>query len=108
MLSVVLADNQAPVAAALERGGLAWALGEGTALTPTRLTSALRELLADQPRRAEMSRRGQALIDGRGPQRVVGEMLKIRRSGSAAESSSLNRASCAIAPFWPPRCETRP
>jgi UDP-2,4-diacetamido-2,4,6-trideoxy-beta-L-altropyranose hydrolase len=80
MLSVVLADNQAPVAAALERGRLAWSLGEGMALNPARLASALRELLADQTCRALMSRRGQALVDGRGAQRAVGEMLKMGRS----------------------------
>lgn len=73
-LSVVLADNQAPVAAALEHMGLAWALGEGTTLTLERISAALQELLADQPRRAEMSRRGRALVDGRGSLRVVDAM----------------------------------
>jgi spore coat polysaccharide biosynthesis predicted glycosyltransferase SpsG len=88
-LSIVLADNQSPVAEALERHRLAWALGEGTAMAPSRVTSALRELLADPRRRAAMSRQGRSFVDGRGPRRVVEAMLGIggRSEAGMAEVS---------------------
>jgi UDP-2,4-diacetamido-2,4,6-trideoxy-beta-L-altropyranose hydrolase len=74
-LCVVLADNQGPTADALGRGGLAWVLGPGSAPMPGQIAAALLELLADRDRRAEMSRRGRGLVDGRGPLRVVEAML---------------------------------
>jgi UDP-2,4-diacetamido-2,4,6-trideoxy-beta-L-altropyranose hydrolase len=39
-----------------------------------RLATALATLAADAPRRAEMSRRGRALVDGRGAERVAGRI----------------------------------
>lgn len=65
---VVLADNQAPVAAAFERAGLAIALDARDQLDRGALTEAV-EKLADKDRRRAMAEAGPRLIDGRGAER---------------------------------------
>lgn len=71
---VVLADNQAAVAAALAADGLAVHLGRGASLDPDALRGQVRALLADADRRAVMAARGRALVDGKGGTRVVAAM----------------------------------
>jgi UDP-2,4-diacetamido-2,4,6-trideoxy-beta-L-altropyranose hydrolase len=70
-LQLVIADNQAPIAAALHRAAVTVSLGNHRAITPTEITVALRDLLADRPRRGEMSARGRRLVDGQGANRVT-------------------------------------
>lgn len=73
-LVTVLADNQRDLAAACERHGLAANLGEHATVTARGLAERLRLLVEDGAARAEMARRGQALVDGLGAGRVVARM----------------------------------
>lgn len=68
---LVVADNQRGIAAALANGGVAVNLGEVRALVPEQLAATVVQLRDDAARRAEMARRGRALIDGHGARRVV-------------------------------------
>jgi UDP-2,4-diacetamido-2,4,6-trideoxy-beta-L-altropyranose hydrolase len=73
-LTLPLADNQRPTLDALERDGLVvtprsdWRRGEA-------LLDAFRGLLEDTRARAELARRGRALVDGAGAARVARAML---------------------------------
>lgn len=83
-LVAVLADNQRSVAGALAQHNIAINLGEADALEPRALARQLRELL-DSPRQRDiMARRGQALVDGRGAERVArylnGTGFELRRA----------------------------
>jgi UDP-2,4-diacetamido-2,4,6-trideoxy-beta-L-altropyranose hydrolase len=73
-LVFVLADNQVPVAEALQRHGVSVSLGRATAPTSARVASALRDLLHDPAARARMSQAGRALVDGNGAARVVAHL----------------------------------
>lgn len=73
-LLVVVAENQAGIAEALERDGVSQNLGPSATLTVGRITEALRRLLADAPRRAAQSEKGRQLVDGLGADRVVGRL----------------------------------
>ena len=79
-LMVVLADNQAPIAAALDAAGAARriALGEDAALA-----TALGALIADPSRLGAMQRAAAALCDGQGAVRVVDRMADMDRAGAA-------------------------
>lgn len=70
-LVVVAAENQRQVAAALEAGGAAVSLGEGTTLRPENVAAALRKLAGDETTRMKMSRQAAALCDGRGAARAA-------------------------------------
>lgn len=74
-LVIILAENQRPVAVALSAAKVARNLGFHQELAPDNLTRALGDLLADQAARAEMSQRGQTLVDGEGPARVLMHLL---------------------------------
>jgi len=68
---VVLADNQAAIAAELDRRGAAVSLGAREELTTSSVTQALRSLAQD-PLRLELVRRaGSTMVDGRGAARVA-------------------------------------
>lgn len=73
-LVLILADNQQPVAEGLEAAGAAINLGRPAALAPADLARALAELASAPEKRADLSRRGQALVDGVGAARVVQQM----------------------------------
>jgi UDP-2,4-diacetamido-2,4,6-trideoxy-beta-L-altropyranose hydrolase len=73
-VTVVLADNQRPAAAALAREGVTVALGWHAGLTPRGVAAAVAPLLEDGARRAALAARGRALIDGRGALRVLAAM----------------------------------
>jgi RimJ/RimL family protein N-acetyltransferase len=66
---LTLADNQSPVAEHLDAAGVAINAGR-----ETRIAEPLARLLADASLREEMSRRGRALVDGRGASRVIARM----------------------------------
>jgi UDP-2,4-diacetamido-2,4,6-trideoxy-beta-L-altropyranose hydrolase len=73
-LAIVLADNQQPIERGLEACGLAVGLGRHADLRPERIVAAVRDLARDAGRRAELSRRGRELVDGRGALRVLAAM----------------------------------
>jgi len=74
-ITVVLADNQRPNAAALETAGAALALEAGAEDFEDRLRSALRRLAEDAPLRQAMSAAAAALCDGGGAERVADRLL---------------------------------
>lgn len=75
MALLALADNQRPIAAALEAAGVALNLGWHDSLSPSRIGAALSALAADFSQRAAMSGKARALVDGQGAQRVAAAML---------------------------------
>jgi UDP-2,4-diacetamido-2,4,6-trideoxy-beta-L-altropyranose hydrolase len=70
-LVLVVADNQRPVAEGLAAARAAVNLGWFADVTPRHIADELARLLGSAPLRAELSRRGQALVDGWGGARVV-------------------------------------
>ena len=70
-LSVILAENQKEIAAFLHSRGISISLGEYKDLTLEEISSAIQSLISDPEKRAEMSRKGQCLIDGQGAFRVA-------------------------------------
>ena len=77
-LLLVLADNQAGIATALQAAGTAVNLGVCDAGFAARLAGELERLLADPPRRERLSAQARALVDGRGAQRVL-EAMRCKR-----------------------------
>jgi UDP-2,4-diacetamido-2,4,6-trideoxy-beta-L-altropyranose hydrolase len=69
--AIVLAENQSQAARGLHDEGVSINLGWFQSVTPGRLARTLAELLGDEVRRREMSRRGRLLVDGMGVDRVV-------------------------------------
>jgi spore coat polysaccharide biosynthesis predicted glycosyltransferase SpsG len=68
---LVVADNQAALAAALERAGAAVNLAKNGGVAACQLQEAVRDLVMDEPRRRHMSQCGRALLDGGGAARVA-------------------------------------
>jgi spore coat polysaccharide biosynthesis predicted glycosyltransferase SpsG len=58
-------------AEAMEKYGFTENLGFGGRVSPERIAERVKLLMADKNRRAEMSRRGQEIIDGRGAERII-------------------------------------
>ncbi len=75
-LLIVLADNQKPIASALVDAGVALSLGPAGFLSTEDIRNKLRGLATSHEVLEKMSVRGRALIDGRGPERVVAAMLE--------------------------------
>lgn len=71
--AIIVADNQRPAATALDREGLCVSL-EADELTTQGLAQAVEQMMADGQQRLTMSRRGRALVDGRGAERVMAAM----------------------------------
>jgi UDP-2,4-diacetamido-2,4,6-trideoxy-beta-L-altropyranose hydrolase len=72
---LVLADNQVGVARGLEDLEVAHIVGVGTKVSSVEIANALQALMHDRPRREEMARMGNIVVDGRGAERVVECML---------------------------------
>jgi UDP-2,4-diacetamido-2,4,6-trideoxy-beta-L-altropyranose hydrolase len=87
-LAIAIADNQRPIAAALGRMGLAVDLGWHADLSPDRLARAVEQLAGDRALRDELSRRGRALVDGRGPARVVDAMHDVQDIAPAVRTTT--------------------
>jgi UDP-2,4-diacetamido-2,4,6-trideoxy-beta-L-altropyranose hydrolase len=85
-LVFVLADNQAGIAAALDRERVSVNLGEHTQVTVAKTADVLQSLLNDPSRRDKMSRRGRQLVDGEGVKRVV-DSLAIAESCTATRGA---------------------
>lgn len=75
-LVLTLADNQAAIAVAMQKSGVAESLGWYNTLTADTLATALKRLANDVPRRQAMAAHGQALVDGFGAKRVVETILE--------------------------------
>jgi UDP-2,4-diacetamido-2,4,6-trideoxy-beta-L-altropyranose hydrolase len=78
MLLLPIAENQRPIAEALERHGAAVHLGWHADLAPDRIATAVRALLDDPDRRRAMAAAGRRLVDGEGAARVLAHLLKTR------------------------------
>jgi spore coat polysaccharide biosynthesis predicted glycosyltransferase SpsG len=82
-VSVAIADNQRPAAAALAERGVAVGLGWHTDLTEAAAADIITRVIEDAATRAALADRGRALIDGRGALRVLAAM-GFARVGNAA------------------------
>lgn len=77
-LAVELAANQAVNLAGLSQAGvIAWAGATEDTHFAVKFESLLKELLADREWRHAMSRAGQALVDGRGAERLARQVLEL-------------------------------
>ena len=97
---LVLAENQAGVAAAAERLGIACSLGEAADVSAAAIAGKLAELLDSIDKRRSQSEKGRNLVDGRGAERVAAFLsgLELRRT---LESD------CAVFWEWANDPETR-
>jgi len=84
-VSVAIADNQRPAAAALAEQGVAVGLGWHADLTEATVAAAVTRLVDDAAARAALADRGRALVDGRGAQRVL-EAMRLSSSRVSAGS----------------------
>ena len=66
--------HQADLAKEFEREGTALNLGLGSRVSEENIAEAAEKLLGDDALRAEMSRRGKKLVDGKGNERVISEI----------------------------------
>jgi len=81
-VAIRLADNQTLNLTALaEAGTLAWAGDAGDADLESKIVPALAGLADDPMRRAQMSRQGRALVDGRGAGRVARAVADLGAAG---------------------------
>lgn len=85
-VSLVLAENQAPQARALDAAGLALAVESGDAGFADGLADAWRKLSGDAELRRRMARRNLELCDGRGAERVAAAIAALAED-QAPESS---------------------
>lgn len=76
MLVTSIADNQLGIMDGLAQSGAALALGRHEEVTAAQMATQLDRILADPGCRQQMSRAGQALVDGLGPNRVLSVLLK--------------------------------
>jgi spore coat polysaccharide biosynthesis predicted glycosyltransferase SpsG len=74
-LVVILAENQRAIAEGLEEVGAAVNLGWYDRITPTQIAYKLSSLAKAADVRAKLSRRGRKLVDGKGIERVLRELL---------------------------------
>ena len=90
-LLLVLAENQAAVAAGIDSFGAAQSLGRAENHSPETIADALRQLLGDRVRRERMARRGKVMVDGRGSERVLAAMAE-RENFLAGDNLSVRAA----------------
>ena len=69
-ITIILAENQEPIAESLSKTGGAVSAGWYHELTPETLAEQLVELIGDRRLRVNLSRRGREIVDGRGAARV--------------------------------------
>jgi UDP-2,4-diacetamido-2,4,6-trideoxy-beta-L-altropyranose hydrolase len=75
-LTIVLAENQKPVAQGLEDTGATMNLGWHAELSRKTIAESIANILQDKAKRSSMSTAGKALVDGQGAQRVCSAMLQ--------------------------------
>lgn len=74
-LQIILAENQMNVITELDDRGVTTNLGWHEDVTGQMIHQKVADLIAEGDRRQAMSRKGKSLVDGRGAQRVVSEVL---------------------------------
>ncbi len=72
---LVLADNQEPIAAALDQSGISLNLGRHSQVSASKIASSLSGLIHSREIRSGMSSRGRNLIDGLGAKRVASVLM---------------------------------
>ncbi|OGW85578.1 MAG: UDP-2,4-diacetamido-2,4,6-trideoxy-beta-L-altropyranose hydrolase [Omnitrophica bacterium RIFCSPLOWO2_01_FULL_45_10b] len=77
-LAIILADNQKQIVSFLQSRGILISLGEYNQQTPEKISATIHSLIFDPKKRAEMSRAGQSLIDGKGALRVADALWNIQ------------------------------
>lgn len=92
MTLVTFADNQAGITSGLHEAGAAESLGWYERVTETDIAAAIEGLRGDAARRADMSARAGALVDGKGAARVVSVMREMTVRRAAAFESEARRA----------------
>jgi spore coat polysaccharide biosynthesis predicted glycosyltransferase SpsG len=70
-----ITDNQEPVMSAWQEHGAGHALGSFSRLSAAEAARVIEGLLVDEARRAQFSRAGRRLVDGRGARRVANALL---------------------------------
>jgi UDP-2,4-diacetamido-2,4,6-trideoxy-beta-L-altropyranose hydrolase len=73
---IAIADNQEPIARRLDREGAAVNLGRSGQIGHVDVSTVLASMIGDSNQRRAMSRRGRALVDGRGATRVVRALVR--------------------------------
>ncbi len=85
-LSIVLADNQKPLAEGLDQAGVLQNLGWHTDVSPENIYEAIQTLIINKRKRGGLSKKGMSLIDGYGSARIcrilTNEKLWIRSAKS--------------------------
>ena len=76
MLLIDLADNQKPIAGALDKLSAAIHLGAGDHVTADDIAKRVGNVLSSEGERAALSERCGRLVDGRGSERVLGELSR--------------------------------
>jgi UDP-2,4-diacetamido-2,4,6-trideoxy-beta-L-altropyranose hydrolase len=76
MALIDFAENQKPIAHALDALGAAVHLGAAKGLMETEIATRVRSLLASETERATLSERCRTLVDGGGTARVLGELTQ--------------------------------
>ena len=77
MLTIAIADNQCQIVEELSKAGVALNLGWHQNTTSFGIAKVISKLLEDVGMRAEMSRRGQILVDGKGADRVLAQIKRV-------------------------------
>ncbi len=75
MVTVTLAENQEGIAAGLAKAGAALSAGWGHEVSPADLAGIVHGLLDDPLARRRLAQRARKLVDGRGAQRVLDQMV---------------------------------
>jgi spore coat polysaccharide biosynthesis predicted glycosyltransferase SpsG len=78
IVSIPVADNQEPIAAALQKRDLATVLDR--AAGQQAFQTAIAEYMTDSERRSERRQRGRELVDGKGVERIITHILNIHDS----------------------------
>ena len=77
MLIIAIADNQRQIVEELSKAGVAINLGWHENITLFGIAKSISELLPNANVRADMSRRAQALVDGKGADRVLAQIKRV-------------------------------
>ena len=81
---LAVADDQLAAGPPFAETGAAEFLGDGRTIEPERVLSAVRELLDDRERRANMGRVAATVVDGRGAERLAAAILSLARETSGS------------------------
>jgi UDP-2,4-diacetamido-2,4,6-trideoxy-beta-L-altropyranose hydrolase len=80
-LAVIVAENQRMAVAAWERDGIVRTLGEGSRLEADAVSRGIFGLASDGKARERMSEKGRTLVDGRGAERIINNLLAFSDQG---------------------------